>query len=617
MSKFNKAYVLYANENYFDIVSTCAKSIREFSSIPIIVYLIDSNLKIDIKNCLTIKWDCNLKNEVSMYSFNKDLNFYVNRANKNVFNLFIQRPSIIKDALLNYAETIVYVDSDSIATPYIDRVFTMYPKNTDYPYFTEGIYDWMHYNGRGGAISRDDLSTTLEHPGSELFGANQYVRERYRTTNFFIAGQNSIDWISEWEWMCRHPKVLKDPEYFAPFQEETLANILLWKYNNLKGLPYVYVNADSNKVESIYKSIEFTGEPRILSEWFRIPGRLEGILVYHGEKRLDEMNKMIDIIKVNNKKNKKILFVSPHLSTGGLPQYLLKKIQIIKDQYEVHLVEYSNVSPDYIVQREQLKWILGDRFYSLNQNKFELLSIIETIDPDVVHLEEVPEMFMDNDLSIQIYGDVNRRYYIVESTHSSNTSPSSLLFYPDKFILPSVWSQNKFSNELPEIPNEVWEYPIENYYKDQRFAQQQLNFDPEYKHVLMVGLFTPGKNQSEIFEVAKLLKDYKIKFHFVGNQAPNFKEYWEPIMKDKPENCIVWGERNDVDNFYKACDLFYFSSKFELNPLSIKEALSYKMPCLFRRLETYLDSYDNNSLVIYIDNDINKTSELILKQLYV
>jgi predicted O-methyltransferase YrrM len=86
-------------------------------------------------------------------------------------------------------------------------------------------------------------------------------------------------------------------------------------------------------------------------------------------------------------------------------------------------------------------------------------------------------------------------------------------------------------------------------------------------------------------------------------------------MKHKPDNCIIWGERNDVEKFYAACDLFYFSSILELNPLSVKEALSFKMPSLFRRLHTYLDTYDNNPLVTYINDDLKLTKRIILEKL--
>ena len=38
-------------------------------------------------------------------------------------------------------------------------------------------------------------------------------------------------------------------------------------------------------------------------------------------------------------------------------------------------------------------------------------------------------------------------------------------------------------------------------YKDS--AKDELSWDKEYKHVLNVGLFTRGKNQGELFELAK------------------------------------------------------------------------------------------------------------------
>jgi glycosyltransferase involved in cell wall biosynthesis len=612
MNKVDKAYVLYANEAYFDIVSMCAKSIREFSNIPIFVYLLNSKKQVDVENTTTIYWECVLIDGDNMYHPNEEgNNFYINRANNKIYNLLVQRPAIIKDALIKHTKVAVYVDSDSVATTYIDRIFNMYPLNSSYPYLTDGIYEWMLYNGRGGATSLEDLSTTLEHPVCELFGINQHNRQTYRTTNIFIAGQNSINFLEEWYWMCNHPKILKNNEYYAPYHEETIINCLLWKYNYNVGLPLVYTNADSARVEEVYTKVNFTGYYQMFEDWYKVPSCKEDLLVFHGEKRLSEMQKMIDKIKEHNPKqeNKKILYIAPHLSTGGMPQYLLKKIQTIKDQYDIYLVEYACVSGDYTVQREQLKWILDNKFFTLEENKSELLDIIEQMQPDIIHLEDVPESFMDEKLATQIYGNIDRNYFIVESTHSSLTIPSDLIFYPDKFILPSKWTQQKFTEQLPHIPNDIWEYPIENYYKDQKLAQELLQLDPKYKHVLMVGLFTPGKNQGEIFEIAKQLPD--IQFHFVGNQAPNFTEYWKPLMENQPDNCIVWGERNDVSTFYQAVDLFYFSSKFELNPLSIREALSYNLPCIFRKLPSYLDMYDDNPLVTYIDDNLNKTKKLI------
>jgi hypothetical protein len=40
----------------------------------------------------------------------------------------------------------------------------------------------------------------------------------------------------------------------------------------------------------------------------------------------------------------RILFIAPHLSTGGCPQYLLKKIVELNDSNEVYCVEYTDVT---------------------------------------------------------------------------------------------------------------------------------------------------------------------------------------------------------------------------------------------------------------------------------
>lgn len=312
---------------------------------------------------------------------------------------------------------------------------------------------------------------------------------------------------------------------------------------------------------------------------------------------------------------KKLLYVTPHLSTGGLPQYLLKKIQSFIDTFDIYVVEYQNISEEYVVQKSKIKQLLGEhKLITLGTNKQTLLSIIEDTNPDIIHFEEIPEHFVDRSILTEIFNKEERLYYIVATTHSSYTDPSKLLFIPDKFVLVSKWSKNKFES-IVDVPCDIWEYPIENFSSNKDFYQKELHFDPKYKHVINVGLFTPGKNQSEVFKVAKQLLNQNIIFHFIGNQAGNFKEYWGPLIENLPKNCKIWGERNDVHKFLQAGDLFYFSSILELNPLVVKESLSYSLPIIMRPLSTYLDQYDNKSLVSYIDNDLDKTKNLILKRL--
>ena len=308
----------------------------------------------------------------------------------------------------------------------------------------------------------------------------------------------------------------------------------------------------------------------------------------------------------------KILYICPHLSTGGQPQYAFKQLEAFYEANDVYLVEYGNHSDDYVVQKNRIKNILGEKFFTLNEDKTRLLSLIKEIEPEIIHFQEIPEFFMAEEISSKIFCE-GRSYKIVCTTHSSNTNPEHITHIPDKFVLVSEWSKNQFQNRLGlNVDLDVWEYPIENLRKiSKEEAQSKLGLDREYKHVLNVGLFTPGKNQKEIFEIAKSFLNKKVKFHFVGNQAENFKECWQPLMQNKPENCIIWRERSDTDLFYQAADLFYFSSVLELNPLVVKESLGFGLPTLMRKLETYLDSYDNNPLVTYINTNSKETIDKI------
>lgn len=308
---------------------------------------------------------------------------------------------------------------------------------------------------------------------------------------------------------------------------------------------------------------------------------------------------------------KRLLYVSPHLSTGGLPQYLCKQIEHFKDEYQIEVVEVSDLGGDaFVVQKNRIKGLVP--LHTLGSDKTKILDVIEKFNPHIIHFQEIPQFDLSNDILDKIF-DKNREYYIITSTHGSYTDPTQIKYHPDRYVLVSEWSRRKF--EVTGVDTKIWEYPIEDYIFDKEEARKALGFEDGWKHVLNVGLFAPGKNQKEIFQIAEELKEHKIKFHFVGNQAGNFESYWKPLMENKPDNCVVWGERNDVDTFYKASDAFYFSSTLELNPLSIKEALSYKLPSLFRRLDTYLDTYDTNPLVHYIDNDLEKTKKTLLSVL--
>ena len=622
----DKAYVYVADEKYFQIVEASVKSIREFSNKPIIVYLINSDLKIEVENVQTIRWDVNLP-ESSTPLFNTDAdNFYIDRTNSTIYKILIQRINVVRHALENFAKTVAYVDSDSVATPHVDSIFDMYDEEAKYPYFVEGIFDWMHYNGRGGAESMEDLSTTLEHPACDLFNINQYVRKKYRQTGYFVAGQNSTEFLEEWFWYCIHPKVLKNNAWYAPYNEETIMNVVTYKHKIHNGLPYIYANGGLDIVDKMYTEVKFLGEGHVnlLGGWLRAPEHEKNLLFFHGEKNPKKMMEMVEKIKYYNQKKKiNLLFLAPHLSTGGMPGFLLKKIQLLKKycpEVNLFVVEYSDYSPMYVVQKNQIIDIIDkNKFWTLGDDKFELIDIIKNNRIDIVHVEEMVEGFdsfnqVPPELMAKLYSN-DRNWRMVETCHNVwFNHEEQKVFYPEAFAFCTPYHKQITFSGAPSY-SEVIEFPIEKIEvsEEERTAiRKELGFGKDRIHVINVGLWTKGKNQGEGVEIAKLLRksNPEIMFHFIGNQAPNFREYWGPIMKNIPLNVKVWGERADVDKFMKAADIFMFNSTWECNPLVLREAISYGLKVLTRNLPQYMDMF--TKYVEPIDDNIEKTKETLL-----
>lgn len=318
---------------------------------------------------------------------------------------------------------------------------------------------------------------------------------------------------------------------------------------------------------------------------------------------------------------KKLLIITPHLSTGGAPQVTVNKVELLKDHFEIKVVEYSFLAWSFVVQRNKIIDMLteGVNFHSLGEDKFaELVNIMCSFSPDVVVMEEFPEMFMDDKLTAFIYSDT-RTWKISETTHDSSFNPKHKRWMPDEFVF--VSSYNIFKYVHLDVPMKVIEYPIDKKERNKIERQKQYGLDPEYKHFVTVGLFTPRKNQAYAFELAERMKNYKVKFHFLGNQAGNFETYWKPLMDKKPDNCVVWGERSDVNEFLEACDVFFFPSKGdrgnkELNPIAIKEAMQYDdLVKAMYNLDVYCNKYNDAENMVYLSGDIGSDTANIVAKL--
>ena len=645
-----KAYITHCNEAYLPIVQKMVETVREFSKLPIIVYVLNSDTKIVGTDVITHRLDVDIR-EGDIWIESDDDNKYVERQSPAVYDVITKKVNATIHALENYANTVVYLDGDSIATPKIDELFDYNRTDLKHPLFTHGLQDYMIMNGKGNPFVAGpngeeqwdkDVSLTLEQPLCDLLKVdNSYRFETlgYVQTGYFVANGNSLEFLKEWLSLCDLPLIKNNAVLYAPYHEETIVNVLMWKYKYNERLPLCYINVnDPDIIDEVYTELEYNGRHRQYRHgWLVTPGHLDHIKVLHGEKRPEVVDELVNRIKKYLKPNdkKKLVFFAPHLSTGGMPEFLLKRIEALNDsdEFEVHVIEYCLYATTYVVQRDKIKSILGDRFHEIahlgdlkqDLREARLIELLETINPDIIHIEETPESFDTfNQLSFETQQSIysaDRSWRIAETCHNIWFQPNeNKRIFPDAFALVSPEHAINTFATTPSIKKEIHFPIIEHRVSELRRKKclENFGFDPEAHqyHLVNIGLWTPGKNQGEAIQWARALDAQdpgKFQFHFVGNQASNFESYWGPLMKNLPANCHIHGERGDVDTFYQFADAIVFNSTWECNPLTVRQSLGYPIPVIARNLPQYHDIYKDQ--IVEITPDLSENIERIINAL--
>lgn len=632
-----RAFITHTTENYEHITLNLVKSIQKYSKYKIFVYTIDydgsSNLQ---KETVCIRLDLNLPNlDDSSFILDTNGNSYVNRPK---IRTYLTLGSKI-DAMLHATSIIdewVYIDSDSIVNKNVDELFDYCNKITQFPLATLGPYEYVLITTPDGKLLGNpywkenntvDNENTLEWPLMKFMGMNSNQRSHYRTTNILVGNSKTKDFLKIWKETKDILPKLVSLETIAPYHEETLYNTLIWKINpNHEGLPISYINVNSaDRLNHFFKFVPV--KKTTIDHFYVIPENKNDIKVFHGEKRQSEIDKMFEII--DNSKNIKLLFLAPHLSTGGMPSYLLKRIESLISFFpdvEIYVAEFCQYSTLYTVQRNKIKQLIPEeRFWTINtlgnhnvENSMKVMDIIKNNRIDIVHIDEMVEGFdsfnkMPSELKNALYDD-NRIWRVVETCHNVWFEPdTSKSFHPDAYAFCTPYHKEVTFKEMPSH-KEVFEFPIENKFRsreDQVRCLEVLGLDTSKVHVLNVGLWTSGKNQKEGLEIARHFQDSNVEFHFVGNQASNFENYWGPLMNDLPSNVRIWGERSDVETFMVASDVLMFNSTWECNPLVIREAASFGLKIIARDLPQYVGMF--NGLICPLVDDISSNVSSLKK----
>tara|TARA_R110000823_G_scaffold315593_1_gene448558 strand:- start:83 stop:1183 length:1101 start_codon:yes stop_codon:yes gene_type:complete len=330
----------------------------------------------------------------------------------------------------------------------------------------------------------------------------------------------------------------------------------------------------------------------------------------------------------------KVLFLASHLSTGGMPQFLLKRIEALKKytNTEVFVYEWQEFSKEFTIQRDKIIELIGDNFFSCgyryawtkenDDNRNNLVQYCKDKKIDIIHIEDVVEdikNFKSCKVPRELYNK-NHKWKIVETPHSMNYNPNNKIFEPDGYCFTITYHSD---NTNKNIIKDVISYPLDDSIvcpRSKNEIKDKMGFrkNGEY-HIINVGLWTPGKNQGYAIELAKKLWNKYGRtyiFHFIGNQAGNFSNYWDPLMKDLPPNIIIHGEKNlnDVSEFYKIADLMLFTSTWESWGIVIEEAIANNIKIMAHNLNHY--GNERISFIEPLSGNIEDDYELLINTIH-
>ena len=308
----NRVYITHATQKYLQVAHNLSKSLRSFSDIPIVIYCVDVEKKDtyifqDIENVYIEILNIGIEKPTD-FPTSPSGNFYVDRWDSRSFNVLSAKVLAMKHALNSGWDEVCYLDSDCIATPLVDELFNWTSNITNYPIGTKGIHDFMIIfedgvymgNPYEGCYPNLDYTQTLEWPLMQFMGMSPHDRGIYRTTGIMLMNQNCLEFLNIWWDLCKLLPKITNIKKIAPFQEETVYNVLHWKWGT-SGFPLCYVNLDNGletvkdfyTVERDNNSLVNYVDDDFTKHFYKIPDDKRDVKVLHGEKTTTEMNKIV------------------------------------------------------------------------------------------------------------------------------------------------------------------------------------------------------------------------------------------------------------------------------------------------------------------------------------
>jgi hypothetical protein len=227
----------------------------------------------------------------------------------------------------------------------VDEIFSHFESIEDYPLVGMGLFQYMIYNGRGNAHGGEE---SLEDPLMKLAGVDERTLF-YSSTNFLLFNKNTKQFFEDCYELSSHPAILERPDYYAAFQDETIINVMLWKYKAKKQLPLVHFNLIGEEGYKNFLEVKDKGDldyipgdnvvTMLETEWQQVPPNKNDVKFFHGCKSPSELQKVFDLMRT-----KKIALVT--LFDDGysdLAKYSKKNFEDYCNKYNIDFICYDDI----------------------------------------------------------------------------------------------------------------------------------------------------------------------------------------------------------------------------------------------------------------------------------
>jgi len=290
LQKHKRAYVVCAvGQSYIDSTEGMIKSLAKYSRYPVILYYSNGVVNYEYENLIKQPFRLTERTVDSEHSLKL---------------LTTLKAEVTLNSIKRYdVNTVVMLDSDILPTPNIDLIFDRYENELEnYPIFIKYAWDVVYVMGR--PLVSEHIQNTIGASGAKIPAICSCM---------CIANKNCVSFLEDWKYWCENEELIKyhyvnNKEIYYDFNDESIVNALLWKYDATKYLPCDLMWAW--KHESVKFALDFyegkVGELPIHesnAEHYRVPGEYEvphglsvlprqkrNLLGFHGLKDIDQIN---------------------------------------------------------------------------------------------------------------------------------------------------------------------------------------------------------------------------------------------------------------------------------------------------------------------------------------